>query len=306
MTDDGSNTITRKDHVTIEFDPFKEITITSAADYYDRDFPYPINYEYDPNLQAGDVDSLSPHNHCPAIYEKEKGMETYYHNGLYRSIRDSERYPFRVWQRYNYHAYLQVQHHRTPEKEFFRILVDQDYSCETQYLRGITIIADHEKIDHINIESGSGTLKYTEHENIPGYDYIRYTSMVSHADFSIDDAKKICEAENIEVRVYFDKAEVGLNDRSENKLQYAFRFVYMEAVKGEESNEFSQDYERLYLDAKKKVFQNIKKIQLQKKEAEKQRELNIKKQRDNERLLTIAKWGGGFIAIVLFLNWCSS
>ena len=94
MTDDGSNTITRKDHVTIEFDPFKEITITSAADYYDRDFPYPINYEYDPNLQAGDVDSLSPHNHCPAIYEKEKGMETYYHNGLYRSIRDSERYPF--------------------------------------------------------------------------------------------------------------------------------------------------------------------------------------------------------------------
>ena len=306
MTDDGSNTITRKDHVTIEFDPFKEVTITSAADYYDRDFPYPINYEYDPNLQAGDVDSLSPHNHCPAIYEKEEGMETYYHNGLYRSIRDSERYPFKAWQRYNYHAYLQVQHHRTPEKEFFRILVDQDYSCETQYLRGITIIADHEKIDHINIESGSGTLKYTEHENIPGYDYIRYTSMVSHADFSIDDAKKICEAENIEVRVYFDKAEVGLNDRSENKLQYAFRFVYMEAVKGEESNEFSQDYERLYLDAKKKVFQNIKKIQLQEKEAEKRRELNIKKQRDNERLLTIAKWGGGFIAIVLFLNWCSS
>lgn len=305
MTDDGSNTITRKDHVTIEFDPFKEITITSAADYYDRDFPYPINYEYDPNLQAGDVDSLSPHNHCPAIYEKEKGMETYYHNGHYRSEYASE-YPFKVWQRYNYHAYLQVQHHRTPEKEFFRILVDQDYSCETQYLRGITIIADHEKIDHINIESGSGTLKYTEHENIPGYDYIRYTSMVSHADFSIDDAKKICEAENIEVRVYFDKAEVGLNDRSENKLQYAFRFVYMEAVKGEESNEFSQDYERLYLDAKKKVFQNIKKIQLQKKEAEKRRELNIKKQRDNERLLTIAKWGGGFIAIVLFLNWCSS
>lgn len=305
MTDDGSNTITRKDHVTIVFDPFKEITITSAADYYNRDFPYPINYEYDPSLQEGEVDSLSPHNHCPAIYEKEEGMETYYHDGHHGSEYNSD-YPFKAWQRYNYHAYLQVQHYRTPEKEFFRILVHQDYSYETQYLRGITIIADHEKIDHINIESGSGTLEYTEPENIPGYDFIRYTSMVSHADFSIDDAKKICEAENIEVRVYFDKAEAGLNNQQEDKLQNAFRFVHMEAVKGEESNEFSQGYERYYLDAKKKAFQDIKKIQLKEEEERKQRHIEMQNSIRNERLLTIAKWGGGFIAILLFLNWCSA